>query len=225
MEWMTECTQTARVLLFDMDGTLVDSTGIVEQVWRRFAERHGLEPETLMATLHGRQARDTIAALALPGVDVEAEAARLTAEEVAQTEGIVPLAGAAQLLATLPDDSWALVTSAGRELATVRLTAAGLPLPRVMITAERVSQGKPDPEGYLLAARELGAAPSDCIVFEDAEVGLAAAQAAGMRVIALPTTLPPERLARECRIRDYRDLSVRAAHGVLQLTGMQPGVA
>lgn len=221
MERNAETLHSARALLFDMDGTLVDSTAVVEQVWRRFAGRHGLAPEPLLATLHGRQARDTIAALALPGVDIDAEAARLTAEEIARTEGIVPLAGAAELLASLPDDAWALVTSAGRELATARLTAAGLPLPRVMITAERVGRGKPDPEGYLTAARELGVAPADCIVFEDAEVGLAAARAAGMRAIALPTTLPPARLAREQRIRDYRDLSVLVANGTVQLSGVQ----
>ncbi|MGW3132020.1 HAD-IA family hydrolase [Streptomyces sp. NPDC001123] len=170
---------TAQALLFDMDGTLVDSTAAVERTWRRFAGRHGLDPAVILAGAHGQRTAETVAEHAPPGTDVAAETAWLVAQDVADTRGTVALPGAAELLAALPRHRWALVTSAGRELAQRRMAAAGLPLPEVLVSADDVRRGKPDPEGYRTAADRLGVDPRASIVFEDAELGLLAGRAAG----------------------------------------------
>lgn len=178
---------TASALLLDMDGTLVDSDAVVERCWRRFAVRHGLPPQDVLRVVHGRQGHATMAALLpdRPMAENVAENALLLAEETADLDGVVPVAGAPAFVAALADRPHALVTSASDALARARMGAAGLTMPPVVVTAERVSAGKPDPEGFLKAAAELGFAPEDCLVFEDAEVGIAAARAAGMRVIGV----------------------------------------
>ncbi|MFF3319332.1 HAD-IA family hydrolase [Streptomyces sp. NPDC003035] len=170
---------TAQALLFDMDGTLVDSTAAVERTWHRFAARHGLDAAEILASAHGQRTMETVAAYAPPGTDVAAETAWLVAQDMADTSGTVAVPGAAELLAALPPHRWALVTSAGRELAVRRMAAAGLPLPEVLVSADDVRQGKPSPEGFVAAAGRLGVSPSAAVVFEDAELGLLAARAAG----------------------------------------------
>jgi sugar-phosphatase len=190
--------------LFDMDGTLVDSTPVVEAVWTSFGERHGIDPAALLAYAHGRQAVDTIAHF-LPELSVaerDGLVSDLVAEEVTRTDGIVQIPGAVALLEGLIADGApvAVVTSAPRELAVARLRAAGIPVPEVLVAAEDVSRGKPDPEGYRRAADLLGVPIEDCVVFEDAEAGLAAAVASGARVVvvgrhASPTTQGLARLA------------------------------
>lgn len=184
---MTSTEFRARGLLLDMDGTLVNSDAVVERVWTRWAARHDLAPAAVLAIVHGRQGHTTMAALLpdRPAAENLAENAVLLAEETADTEGIVPIEGAAAFLAALQGLPHALVTSASVDLASARMAAAGLPLPPVRVTAESVSASKPDPEGFLKGAAELGFAPEECIVFEDAEVGVAAARAAGMRVIGV----------------------------------------
>jgi len=198
----------ATALLFDMDGTLVDSTAIVEKIWRRFAQRYQLDAATILADSHGRRTEETVAMFAPAGVQVAEEAARITAEEIADTDGIIEIAGASRLLAALPAESWAVVTSASRALAITRLTAAGLPIPAVLISAEDVTRGKPHPEGYLAAAKALNANPVDCIAFEDAAAGMTAVHAAGIRLLALATTLRPDQLQNEIWIKDFTRLSV-----------------
>ncbi|MYS23266.1 sugar-phosphatase [Streptomyces sp. DvalAA-14] len=177
----------ARALLLDMDGTLVNSDAVVERCWRRWAERHALDPAAVLRVVHGRQGHATMAALLpdRPMAENFAENALLLAEETADLDGVVPVPGAAAFLAALEGRPHALVTSANDALARARMGAAALPLPPVVVTAERVSASKPDPEGFLKAAAELGFAPEDCLVFEDAEVGVAAARAAGMRVVGV----------------------------------------
>ncbi|WP_030222202.1 HAD-IA family hydrolase [Streptomyces bikiniensis] len=170
---------TAQALLFDMDGTLVDSTAAVERTWHRFAARHGLDAAEILASAHGQRTVETVAAHAPPGTDVAAETAWLVARDTADTRGTVAVPGAAELLAALPPHRWALVTSAGRELAVRRMEAAGLPLPEVLISADDVREGKPSPEGFEAAAARLGVSPSAAVVFEDAELGLLAARSAG----------------------------------------------
>lgn len=200
---------TARALLFDMDGTLVDSTVVVERTWRRFAARHGLDAEAILATSHGRRTGETVAEHAPAGVDADAETARLVAEEVADVEGVVAVPGAAHLLAALAPGSWALVTSAGRELAERRMAAAGLPMPPVVVTADDVREGKPSPEGYLTAAAALGVDPAETVVFEDAEAGLRAALAARARTVVVGGHTSP--VASELiRVADFRQVGVRA---------------
>ncbi len=180
-------TLRARALLLDMDGTLVDSDAVVERCWRRWAARHGLDGGYAYAVSHGRQARVTMAELLPDRPDAVnlAEARQLVEEEKRDVDGVVPVPGAPDFLAALSMTPHALVTSADLALARVRMTAAGLPLPAVLVTADRVAASKPHPEGFLTAAAELGVAPGDCVVFEDSPAGIAAGRAAGMRVVGV----------------------------------------
>ncbi|MFH9015176.1 HAD-IA family hydrolase [Streptomyces sp. NPDC017943] len=178
---------TARALLLDMDGTLVNSDASVERVWRRWAERHGLDGDEVMKVVHGRQGYASMALL-LPGRPMEqnhADNARMLQEETADTEGVVAISGAPEFLASLAGLPHALVTSADVPLSTARMAAAGLALPEVRVTAESVGASKPDPEGFLKGAAELGVDPADCVVFEDSGAGIAAGRAAGMRVVGI----------------------------------------
>lgn len=174
--------------LFDMDGTLLNSTIAAERVWSKWAEAQGLDVEVFMPTMHGVRAIDTIRRLGLPGVDPETEAAKITEAEIADVEGIVPLPGAAAFLAALPADKWAIVTSSPIELAKRRLAAAGIPVPHTLVTAEDVKVGKPNPDCYLLAARRLGVDAGDCLVFEDAVPGILAGDAAKADVVVITAT-------------------------------------
>ncbi|MEU3658723.1 HAD family hydrolase [Streptomyces sp. NPDC032940] len=179
----------ARALLLDMDGTLVNSDAAVERVWRRWADRHGLDGDEVMKVVHGRQGYASMAVL-LPDRPMEqnhADNARMLAEETADTEGVVEIAGAREFLASLRGLGLphALVTSADVALSTARMAAAGLAQPDVRVTAESVGASKPDPEGFLKGAAELGVDPADCIVFEDSGAGIAAGRAAGMRVVGV----------------------------------------
>jgi sugar-phosphatase len=183
-----------RPLLFDLDGTLVDSRAVVERQWRRLCDRLGLDFSELLPVLHGVRSSDVIRAFA-PEVDVEAEAAALDAAEEADTQGLAVVPGAPAVLAALHPGSWGVVTSGHRTLAQGRLRAVGLPVPQVMVCGDEVAKGKPDPEGYLAAAGLLGVAPEACVVFEDAPAGVQAALAAGMRVIGITTTHPASALA------------------------------
>ena len=175
-------------LLFDMDGTIVNSIAAAERVWIAWAERHGLDLDTFMPTIHGVRGIETITRLALPGVDPAAEAEAILEEEMLDVEGVAPIDGAAVFLAVLPPDRWAIVTSSPRRLALRRLAAAGLPVPPVLVTAEDVERGKPAPDCFLLAAERLGQKIEDCLVFEDAPAGIAAAEAAGAAVAVVTVT-------------------------------------
>ena len=210
----------AGVLLFDMDGTLVSSIAAVERVWRRWAAARGLDDDAVLAACHGRRLVETVRDFLPPGADHEAEARGLEAAEMKERDGIFALPGAAALLQALPPGRWAIVTSAHRELAEVRLGLAGLPIPEVLIAAGDVTAGKPDPEGFATAAARLGAGAAGAIVFEDAPAGLAAGKAAGFRTIALATTLPPEQLDGWEWIPDMSVLTLDAAHpdGALRLS-------
>lgn len=177
----------ARTLLFDLDGTLVDSRIVVERHWRVFAKRHGIAVEPILAVCHGRRTADTIAEVA-PQLDAAVEAALLDAAEEVDIVGLRPVPGAPELLAALEPTSWAVVTSGHRALARRRLEAVGLPLPRVMVCGDEVVHGKPDPEGFLRAAELLGRDPRTCVVLEDAPAGIEAGRRAGARTIAVTTT-------------------------------------
>ena len=177
----------ADALLFDLDGVLVDSTANVERHWRDWATSRGLDVARILSVIHGRRAIDTIREQA-PHLDAEQELAGLVAAESSETSGITMIPGAADLLASIPAERWAVVTSGPHPVALARLNAVGLPVPRVFVTADRVKAGKPDPEGYLAAARTLGFAPDRCIVVEDAPAGIEAARRGGMRCIAVLTT-------------------------------------
>jgi sugar-phosphatase len=176
-----------KALLFDLDGVLVDSRAVVERTWQRWAERHGIDPAPFLAIAHGRRAMDTLRAVA-PHLATDAEVSWLDDAELVDVASLRVLPGAAPLLASLPSDRWAIVTSCDLDLARVRLGAAGLPIPDLFVTSDDVKLGKPAPDGYRLAAHRLALDPRDCIVFEDAPAGVAAGLAAGARVIGLATT-------------------------------------
>ncbi|MEO5689444.1 MAG: HAD-IA family hydrolase [Burkholderiaceae bacterium] len=192
--------------LFDMDGTILSSIAAAERVWARWAARHGLDVAAFLPTIHGMRSVETVRRLNLPGVDAVAESAAITREEMDDVAGIEPIAGVRDFIATLPLGRWAVVTSAPRELALRRIAAAGLPLPGLMIAAEDVSRGKPAPDCFELAAARLGVSARDCLAFEDAPAGIAAAESAGARVVVITAThshpMPTAHLA----VRDYAAL-------------------
>ncbi len=203
--------------LFDMDGTVLNSIAAAERIWAAWAVRHGVDVETFLPTIHGVRAIDTITRLNLPGVDAEAQAAVITEAEIEDVEGIVEIPGAAKFLNSLPKDRWAMVTSAPRDLALRRMAAAGIPEPAVMITAEDVKAGKPDPSGYLLAAKRLGLAPRDCLIFEDATVGIQAAEAAGAPLMIITTTHQHPVETAHATLASYAAVSVKVDSNGLHL--------
>jgi sugar-phosphatase len=175
-------------LLFDLDGVLIDSTPAVARVWARWATEHGLNPEEVVGRAHGRPSLTTVSEY-LPNSDHEAENREVERREIADIEGVIPLPGALDLLASLPENRWTIVTSCTRSLAEVRIKAAGLPLPKKLITSNDITHGKPHPEPYLKGASILGFPVSECIVIEDAPAGIRAGKAAGAKVIAFRTTV------------------------------------
>ncbi|HDX8596918.1 TPA: HAD-IA family hydrolase [Aeromonas dhakensis] len=213
---MSVLTLRARALLLDMDGTLVHSTGEVEAVWRLWCRRHRLDPEPVLAMCHGVRSREVIRTLA-PQLDLAQEVALLDDLEIHHTGQAEALAGARTLLASLPVERWALVTSASQRVARHRLRSAGLPLPALLVGAEDVEHGKPDPEPYLLAAERLGLAAADCLVFEDAPAGISSALRAGCRVVQVGGR---QRLSPgiSALIQDWRQVSVVVEAEGLQLT-------
>lgn len=197
-----------RAILFDLDGVLVDSTPSIERHWTRWATQHGLEPGLVIRTAHGRPTVETIRELA-PHLCAEDETARLEAAEATDTDGIVAFSGAAELLGSLPEGTWAVATSGTRRTAASRFAQTGLPVPRVLITANDIRRGKPHPEPYLLAAEGLGLNAQNCLVVEDAPSGVASARAAGARVVGVTTSHSAEELAgADALVRTVGDLQV-----------------
>lgn len=184
---------TCDAVLFDLDGVLIDSTSCIVRHWQCWAEKHGLDLNRIMQTAHGMRTIETIRQVA-PHLDAQVEAEQFTAHEVADTQGVVTLEGAVQTLEGLPTDTWAIVTSASSDLAKVRLLRAGLPIPDVLVSADQVKRGKPDPEPYLAGAKRLSVPVERCVVIEDAPAGVAAGRNAGMRVIGVKTTHSSEAL-------------------------------
>jgi len=207
----------ASAILFDMDGVLVDSRAVMERVWRDWAAEKGYDAASILPIAHGRRAGDTLRIVA-PALDPIAEAARLDAAEANDFEGMVQIPGAAALVRSLPRHRWAIVTSAGTQLALGRLNASHVPAPDVIISADMITRGKPDPEGYLKGAATLGVAPDDCVVFEDAPPGIEAARRAGIRVIGVATTHPASELTSTERIvRDLTQVVVHATPDGLEI--------
>jgi len=178
----------AAALLFDLDGVLINSTPAVARVWRRWAIERGFNPDEVVARAHGRPSLTTVREY-LPNSDHEAENREVERREIVDLEGVVPLPGALDLLAGLPQDRWTIVTSCTRPLAEVRIKAAGLPLPKKLITSNDITYGKPNPEPFLKGAAVLGFPASECIVLEDVPAGVHAGKSAGARVIAFTTTV------------------------------------
>ena len=174
-------------LLFDLDGVLIDSTPAVSRVWKKWALEHGFDPQEVVERAHGRPSLSTIRDF-LPNSDHQAENLEVERREIEDLEGVIPLPGAKELLLSLPPDRWTIVTSCTRKLAETRIKAAGLPLPKLLLTSSEVTHGKPHPEPYLRGARMLGLEAPQCVVFEDVPAGIRSGKAAGARVVAYRTT-------------------------------------
>ena len=180
--------RTFAAFLFDMDGTLLNSIESANRAWGAWAEQHGVDFEEMRKHMHGMRAVETIKRWGPAHLDVEAEYEALTIAEMDDVHDITAISGAEAFLRALPADRWALVTSAPRNLALRRIEAAGLPVPPLLVTADDVTNGKPAPDCFLMAAKLLGVPPEDCLVWEDAPAGIAAAKAAGMACIVISAT-------------------------------------
>ena len=183
----------AKAVLFDLDGTLVNSTHCVEAHWRQWAARRGFDAEKILQISHGRPTVDTIRLVA-PELNAPAEAHTLDSQQAIDLTGVVAAPNAIELVSNLPEECWAIVTSGNRAIASNRLRHVGLAIPRVLITLDDVSRFKPHPEGYWKAAEQLNVAPDNCVVVEDAPVGIRAGHRAGMTVIAVAATYPVKSL-------------------------------
>lgn len=205
-------TLSSAAILFDLDGVLVDSRAAVERQWAVWAREHHLDPAQVIPIAHGRPTIETIREVA-PQLDADAEAESMEQREISDLEGVRAIAGAADLLARIPPDRWAVVTSGTRNLATTRLRAVGLPVPHTLVSAGDITHGKPDPEPYLKGAAALRFTARECIVIEDAPSGIRAGKAAGMRVIAVPTTYPVHQLGEaDVIIKRLSDLRITTAN-------------
>ena len=213
-----QVTLKCKAVLFDMDGTLVDSTPVVERAWTWWAKRHSLPLEDVLHFSHGRPSISTLEHF-LPGRDHTAEVDELAEFEETEIEGILAVPGALEVVTALEASGhpWAIVTSAWRKLAETRVVGAGLPLPRVLVPVDEIRKAKPDPEGFLLAAEKLGVAPEECVVFEDTRPGINAGVSAGMQVVGLLTTFSSEQLRHSPAIRDFRDLRVQSDGEFLEI--------
>ncbi len=180
-------------ILFDLDGVLLDSTHCIERHWQEWAEKHGLDLKEVLQNAHGVRTIETIRLVA-PYLDAEPEAAEFTANEILDTEGVVAIPGAKELMSHLGVDTWAIVTSGGYNLVRARLKKAGLPMPKFIVSGDDVSEGKPSPQPYLTGAKILGVSIKDCVVIEDAPIGVRAGKTAGMRVIGIASTHSQEEL-------------------------------
>jgi sugar-phosphatase len=214
-------------LLFDMDGVLIDSTPAVARVWWNWAIAHHFNPEEVVAKAQGRPSLTTVREY-LPDADLDAENRLVERAEMEDLQGVVPLPGAQELLAGLPPERWTIVTSSTRPLAEVRLRAAGLTIPKTLVTSSDVKNGKPHPEPYLKGATVLGFPSTECVVVEDVPAGIRAGKAAGTRVIAFRTTCEESDLqtaGADWVLNGCADISVAERSSALTLNLMNPAHA
>lgn len=211
----------ARAILFDMDGTLVDSSAVIDRAWLWWSARHGIPVDPILRVQQGRPNREVLREFG-PHLDIETEAAAFLRFEETDTEGVVPIPGALDAVRQAARGLWGVVTSADRSLAEVRLQAAGFPPPPVLVSADMIQRGKPDPECFLLAARRLNVDPAECLVFEDAKAGAAAGKAAGMTVVGLLTSLSKDELPADWHIQDFRAVRISRTAGRFEITAGGP---
>jgi sugar-phosphatase len=198
-------TFTCDAILFDMDGTVIDSGDCVNRQWERWAARRGIELAGVLAISHGRRTVETMRGL-IPEDELQSELSHFIAAEAADLADITAICGAAELAAQIPRERWAVVTSSSLPVAEARLRHTGFPAPGALVTADDVEHGKPHPEPWLKAAAALDIEPERCLVFEDANSGIRAACAAGMQVIGVRWSR--ERLECEHQIGSFADVAV-----------------
>lgn len=187
-------TLNCQALLFDLDGTLVESTLFIERLWQDWGMQHGIPPQRMSEVMHGRRANEIIHIVA-PHLSIKDEVYALETDEISRMDGMRTYAGARELLNSLPLGQWAIVTSGSMRVASARLSYANLPRPEVFVTAHDVAAGKPAPDAYLLAAERLHVKPRDCVVVEDAPAGVRAGKSAGMKVIGVASSHSKEELS------------------------------
>jgi sugar-phosphatase len=205
-------------ILFDLDGVLVDSTGSVSRQWKRWAQEQKIDPQKVVEIAHGVRTIEIVRLLA-PHLDAEAEVRRIEKREADDHEGVAVMPGAAEVVKAIPDGRWCVVTSGTCYLATSRLKLANLPTPKVLVSADDVSKGKPDPEPYLMGARLLGMNPTECLVIEDAPAGIRAAHAGGMKAIAITSTYPASALQEaDAVVEKLMQIKVKCPDGAGSIT-------
>lgn len=205
-------TRAFDAFLFDMDGTILDSSAASERVWGGWARENGIPTPPY----HGRRVEDTMADLTAFGIDIDKGAAEVRQRELEDLDGVVAIPGAVSFLKALPAGKWTVVTSAPRDLAIRRMQAAGIPVPDRIVAAEDVTNGKPKPDPFLAGARMLSVNPARCLVFEDADAGILAGEAAGASVLVISHT-GGSTLSGRASVPDYRDLSVHVTDDGLVL--------
>ncbi len=204
-------------ILFDLDGVLVDSTRAVDREWREWAAQKGVDGDAIMAIAHGVRTIEVIRRVA-PHLDAEAEANIIENREAGDQHGVSVMPGAIELVRSIPLGQWGVVTSGSKLLASARLRYCGFPVPDVLVTADDVTNGKPDPEPYLKGAARLGFAAKDCVVFEDAPAGIQAGRAAGMKVIGMASTYArPELRSADAVVEGFQQINLQIADGHLKL--------
>lgn len=201
-------------LLFDLDGVLLDSTECIRNTWKIWGEKRGIPFDEIMTVAHGRRAVETIQIVA-PHLNAEEEAKPLAAWEAVSTEGVYIIEGALPIVSSLPLTGWAIVTSGTSGIAYARLKATGLPIPEIMITAEDVANGKPDPEPYLAASERMNIPADRCVVIEDSPAGIEAAHRAGMCAVAVAFTHPRHELA-QAEVIAEKISDIQIADGIEQ---------
>jgi mannitol-1-/sugar-/sorbitol-6-phosphatase len=197
-----------KAILFDMDGTLVDSSAVIDRAWKWWTARHSIELAPIMAVQQGRPNRDVLQEFA-SHLDIDKEAELFLKFEEEDLQDLAAIPGANEAVREAQGGRWGIVTSANRTLAELRLKATGFAIPETFISAENIRRGKPDPECYLLGAAALEVEPRDCVVFEDAIAGVQAAKAAGMKVVGVMTNLTEADLAAHIHVPDFRSVRIR----------------
>jgi mannitol-1-/sugar-/sorbitol-6-phosphatase len=210
-------------ILFDLDGVLVDSTGSVDKHWRIWARERGIDEEKVIAIAHGVRAIEVIRAVA-PHLDAEEELRKLEKEETDDHHKLTAIPGAIDLVRSLPENRWAVVTSGSYSIAPDRLRMVGVPVPKVLITADDVINGKPHPEPYLKGAQALGFEANQCLVIEDAPAGIRSAHAAGMKAIGFASTYKAEQLTEaDAVIKKFTELTVTVDKNFLSVNTSNSG--
>lgn len=210
-------TLNCQAVLFDLDGTLVESTFFIERLWQDWGVQHGVTPQRMSEVMHGRPAVEIINIVA-PHVSVHEAIHALETAEISRMDGMKTYAGAKELLNSLPPMQWAIVTSGSLRVASARLNYAKLPRPYVFITADDIKAGKPAPDAYLLAAKRLFINPGNCVVVEDAPAGIQAGKSAGMKVVGIASSHPREELIQaDVVVQRLADIKLRVSGNQIQL--------